>query len=137
MDHFVKHVLIIDDDEDDCDLFCDALKIVDANIVCEKVFSAKKALALLATSDYHPDFIFLDLNMHVMDGKKCLAELGAMEGVRHVPVIIYSTSKRESDIAYTKGLGAVHFITKPSSLTELCSEISFVLEKKWEQHDVV
>jgi hypothetical protein len=59
MDSFVKHVLIIDDDEDDCDLFCDALKIVDANIACEKVFSAKKALALLATSDYHPGDLLL------------------------------------------------------------------------------
>jgi hypothetical protein len=32
-------------------------------------------------------------------------------------------------------MGAVHFITKPSSLTELCSEISFVLDKKWMQQE--
>jgi CheY-like chemotaxis protein len=136
MGALAKHILIIDDDEDDCDLFSDALKIVDASIACEKVYSAQKALALLATADYKPDFIFLDLNMHVVDGKKCLAEIGLIEGLREVPVIIYTTSKRDSDIEYTKALGAVHFITKPSSLTALCSEISFVLDRKWLHHDL-
>lgn len=131
MNASVRQVLIIDDDEDDCDIFADAIGMLDPDIDCQKVFSAKTALLLLTTPECKPDLIFLDLNMHVLDGKKCLAEIRKIDGAKEIPVIIYSTSRRASDVAETRALGAVHFITKPSSLSELCSEISFVLEHEW------
>jgi CheY-like chemotaxis protein len=128
----MRNIMIVDDDEEDCDLLTDAIKTVDSTIDCVKVFSGEKAIDLLAT-DYRPDFIFLDINMPVSDGKKCLAEIGKNEAKNDIPVIIYTTSKRKVDIEETHDLGAVHFITKPTALKELCDEISFVLDKGWEK----
>jgi DNA-binding response OmpR family regulator len=126
-----KHVLIIDDDQDDCDLFCDAVKHIDASVQCEQVLSAKGAFKLLNEVDYKPDFIFLDLNLPMFDGKKCISEFKKIDALKDVPIIVYTTSKRTLDIDETRALGAVHFITKPNTFTELCAEIIFVLERKW------
>jgi DNA-binding response OmpR family regulator len=125
------NVLIIDDDQDDCDLFCDAVKHIDASVHCEQVLSAKGAFALFRDADYKPDFIFLDLNLPMFDGKKCITEFKKIDALKDVPIIVYTTSKRELDIDETRELGAVHFITKPNTFTELCAEIIFVLERKW------
>lgn len=125
-----KQILIVDDDEDDCDLFIDAARLVDADLAIEKVFTAPGAMALLKNG-YHPDFIFLDLNMPMIDGNICLKEIRGIESLDGVPVIIYSTSKRNKDVTKALSMGADYFLTKPSSLKELCSEISLVLSAEW------
>jgi CheY-like chemotaxis protein len=127
----MKQVLIVDDDVDDCELFCDAVTAVDDNVTCRMALDGQKALTLLQSDDYKPDYIFLDLAMPVLDGKNCLSEICKIESLKDVPVIIYTTSKRKTDKEEMKELGAVYFITKPTSLSELCSEISFVLDDKW------
>src|SRR5688572_1415361 len=128
----MKNIMIVDDDEEDCDLLTDAIKTVDSTVDCVKVFSGKKAIELL-DSDYRPDFIFLDINMPVLDGKKCLVEIGKNKEKNNIPVIIYTTSKRKVDVQEMHDLGAVYFITKPTRLKDLCDEISFVLDKGWEK----
>jgi len=130
----VKQVLIIDDDEDDCDLFVDAMKTLDEPIECRKEFSGDSAMTLLKASAYKPDYIFLDINMGIHGGKKCLLEISQIESLKDIPVIMYTTSKRNEDKEWTMRLGASHFITKPSSLTELCDEIEFVLHHDWSHH---
>lgn len=125
-----RQILIIDDDEDDCDLFCDAVSTVDSTVECEKVYGGESAMELL-NSDYKPDIIFLDLNMPMFDGKKCLMEIGKTEALAGIPVVIYTTSKRAADKEETRRLGAVHFITKPSLLIELRAQIAYVLDKNW------
>ena len=58
------YVLIVDDDEDDRDLFCDAVNIVDPSIGCIMARNGEEALEGLKSRDFHtPDIIFLDLNM--------------------------------------------------------------------------
>jgi CheY-like chemotaxis protein len=126
----LKQVLVVDDDEDDCELFCDAIASVNADVACTKALSGKSAMKLLST-DYKPDFIFLDLNMPMFDGKTCITEIRKIETLKDVPVVIYTTSKLKKDKEEMKELGAVHFITKPTSLAALCGEISFVLDEKW------
>lgn len=128
----MKHVLVVDDDEDDCELFCDAVSQIDSSVKCSVALSGHHAIKMLR-ADCKPDYIFLDLNMPVIDGRKCMDEISKIESVKDVPVAIYTTSKRSSDKEEMKDLGAVHFITKPTSLSELCSEISYVLEDKWRQ----
>jgi DNA-binding response OmpR family regulator len=125
-----RKILIIDDDDDDCELFVDAAVMVEADLECEKVYRADRAIELLNTS-YRPDFIFLDLNMPLVDGKKCLAEIRKISALNTIPVIVYTTSKRQDDQMSTLELGANYFITKPSALQELCDEIAYVLGHQW------
>jgi CheY-like chemotaxis protein len=122
------NILIVDDDEDDRDLFCDAVNFVDPEINCIMARNGEEALSGLKSHHYpRPDLIFLDLNMPRLNGIQCLREIKKHSGLRAIPVVIYSTSKLKEDKEATKNLGAIYFITKPSSLRELCDEIGIAI----------
>jgi CheY-like chemotaxis protein len=81
------------------------------------------AIAKLKEALTLPDFIFLDLNMQLMNGKQTLAELKKDNRLQDIPVIIYSTSAYEEDVASSKKLGAAHYMTKLSDPFKLPEEI--------------
>lgn len=125
------NILIVDDDADDRKLFIDAIKEVDADIICATAHDGKQALERLK-SDYNslPDFIFLDLRMPRFSGKKCLLQIKDDERLKSIPVIIYTTSKDVEESKELRELGAVHFISKPSDPDEIYYVVSFVLEEQ-------
>ena len=125
-------VLIIDDDEDDRELFSYALSNVSSDVTCVEAVDGEDGLRLLRENDCNPDYIFLDLNMPRVDGILFLGKMRRDRRLRNIPVIIYTTSKFQNDKEKCVGLGAVHFITKPTTISEIESAISFVLERKWE-----
>ena len=126
-----KVIFLIDDDIDDQEFFVEAVKEVNPNIECHLASSCDEGLELLNKSSVLPDYIFLDLNMPKVDGKKCLLELKKNARVKDIPVIIYSTSSLKKDIDETKAMGAVHFLTKPAAFRELCEAIENVLSIKF------
>lgn len=66
-----------------------------------------------------PDLILLDLNMPRKDGREALKEIKEDSGLRHIPVVILTTSKAEEDILRTYQLGVAGFIVKPVSFQGL------------------
>lgn len=128
-----KILLIIDDDPDDREFFCDALKDVDGSAICYTFKSGLEALdALSSDRSPTPDFIFLDLNMPVLSGKQCLTELKKIKRLDRTHIIIYTTSKLTDDFSETIHMGAMHFLTKPTTYTDLCEALSNVLSENWE-----
>lgn len=123
-----SRVLLVDDDEDDQELFLLAIKEIAASIECTTLSSAHSALTQLETRALVADIIFLDLNMPLMTGQQFLSELNKREGLSRIPVIILSTSSNIETINETKALGARIFITKPSDFTELKNVLFNVLE---------
>jgi CheY-like chemotaxis protein len=127
-----KVLLIIDDDPDDREFFCDALKEVDGSAVCYTFKNGLEALDMLHTERAPiPDFIFLDLNMPVLSGKQCLAELKKIKKLNNTHIIIYTTSKLTDDFSETIHMGAMHFLTKPTTYSDLCEALSNVLTENW------
>jgi CheY-like chemotaxis protein len=109
------NILIVDDDADDRELFIDAIKEVDSEIECTTAVDGKQALEQLKNSyDSLPDFIFLDLRMPRLSGKKCLLQIKNDERLKSIPVIIYTTSRDVEEAKELQELGAVHFISKPA-----------------------
>src|SRR5687768_16752505 len=126
-------IMIIDDDEDDIELFCDAVKELDREIECISASSGEAALDTLSKGNLRlPDYIFLDLNMPRLNGKQCLRRLKINTKLRDIPVIIYTTSKLKEDVEETKQLGAVHFLTKPDRLKDLHKAIASILDGKYD-----
>jgi CheY-like chemotaxis protein len=68
-------MMIIDDDLDDTDIFCEALKEVDPSVKCLIAKDGEEALNLLNNLIVLPELIFLDINMPRMDGKTCFKEI--------------------------------------------------------------
>lgn len=60
-----------------------------------------------------PDVILLDLNMPRKDGREVLAEISGDETLRHLPVVILTTSADEREILAMYKLRCSSYIVKP------------------------
>lgn len=122
---------LIDDDEDDRDIFELALTRANADSTFITATNGEDALNVLRKQpDFVPDYIFLDLNMPLMDGRACLTELRKQARLDNVPIIIFTTSSYSKDIQDTMNLGASHYLVKPTSLSELVSILTSFFEGK-------
>jgi CheY-like chemotaxis protein len=122
--------LIVDDDADDKMLFIEAAKEIDDTIECLTANNGEQALEFLRNPENRlPDFIFLDIRMPRMDGKKCLSEIKKDERLAHIPVVIYTTSKEGEESMKLRSMGAFHFMTKPGNPDEIFYLISFVIDE--------
>jgi DNA-binding NtrC family response regulator len=125
-----KSFLIVDDDADDRMLFIEAVREIDKSIECKIARNGEQALKLLSNIEYPlPDFIFLDIRMPRIDGKKCLVEIKKDERLKNIPVIIYTTSKGVEESKELRDMGAFHFISKPRNADEIFYLISFVMDE--------
>src|SRR5688572_19543239 len=123
--------LIVDDDPDDRMLFIEAVGEVDKTIECKIARNGEQALKLLRNNEYPlPDFIFLDIRMPRLNGKKCLFEIKKDERLKNIPVIIYTTSKAVEESQELRAMGAFHFISKPRNADEIFYLISFVMDEQ-------
>jgi CheY-like chemotaxis protein len=114
-----KRFLLIDDDQDDHEILIAALSEIDKSIVCQIALNGEEGLHKLDSQSYRPDLIFLDLNMPGMTGFQVLKEIKGSIRLKHIPVVIFSTSTNPKDINETKSMGAFTFITKPSQYNDL------------------
>jgi len=60
-----------------------------------------------------PDLILLDLNLPRRDGREVLAEIKADPDLRHIPVVVLTTSAADEDILRSYQLHANAYVTKP------------------------
>ena len=122
-----KNLLLIDDDEDDHEIFLTAAAEVSPIIRCVAMFDAAEALQKLMAKALRPEVIFLDLNMPGMNGQQFLTEIKKDAELRSLPVIIFSTTSQPQTIEAMKALGAYDFITKPGLFDELVQVLKRVL----------
>jgi CheY-like chemotaxis protein len=120
-------ILIVDDDAEDLELFVQAVSELDESINCVEAYNGIEALKILKRNSWLPDYIFLDINMPLMNGKKCLEEIKKNESYNQIPVIIYSTTNDIHQIEECKKLGAIDFLTKPDSFEVLKSSLQNIL----------
>ncbi|MGH8573381.1 MAG: response regulator, partial [Gammaproteobacteria bacterium] len=60
-----------------------------------------------------PDLILLDLNLPRRDGLEVLAEIKGDPALRHIPVVVLTTSAADEDILRSYQLHANAYVTKP------------------------
>jgi CheY-like chemotaxis protein len=119
---------LIDDDEDDREIFSLALETVDSSFGCSTAKNGLEAIKQLQSSAIIPHIIFIDLNMPYMSGKECLIAIREMKQLADVPIIMYTTSSYRKDAEDTQALGASHFLVKPSSIGALTSVLSDIIQ---------
>lgn len=119
MNSTIRHILLVDDDEDDRIIFSHALSQISSSTKLTVTGNAEQLLSFLKSQAEVPDAIFLDLNMSRKTGFECLTEIRKTEKLRNIPVFIYSTSSQESAISTTYLLGADYYIVKPADFIDL------------------
>ena len=116
-------VLLVEDDPGDTDLMLETMKQSKIRINMHLVDDGVKAMAFLRREDPYqdavtPDLILLDLNMPRKDGRQVLREIKGDDTLKHLPVVILTTSQAEADIIGSYNLGANCYIPKPVGLKE-------------------
>lgn len=114
------HILLADDDQDDCLFYNQALRELDSNTTLTTVNDGEALMEWLenTTADL-PDILFLDINMPRKSGTECLAEIKQTEKLKNLPVIMFSTLNDPLKIKFHFKVGANVFIRKPSNFTQL------------------
>ena len=77
-----------------------------------------------------PSLILLDLNMPRMDGREALREIKSDPKLRHIPVVVLTTSRAEEDVVRSYDLGVNSFIAKPVTFQGMVEAMK-VLGKYW------
>ncbi len=113
----MKQILLVDDESIFHFLNSKILSI--SNVACEvkSAYDGKEAMGLLS-SGYHPDYIFLDLDMPHMNGYQFI-EAFAKSPVSNkaaVRIVVLTSSETDEERKRVKALGVSDYIAKP--LTE-------------------
>jgi len=122
------HIILADDDPDDCLIFSQVASEVNAKFKITCLNDCESLLEYLNTSS-PPDIIFLDLNMPLLSGQDCLKKIKERAEWRNIPIVIYSTATRKDIIEECYKLGASLYIAKPNESNRLKETISWVIEK--------
>ena len=129
-------ILMVDDDPDDRLLFKEACEEVRLRNPLDFLENGEQLVDYLKRRGNFadragapfPGIILLDLNMPLKDGREALEEIKADPELRHIPVIVLTTSKDEDDILSSYGLGASSYIVKPISLDRLMRVVNSIGE---------
>lgn len=77
-----------------------------------------------------PDLILLDWNLPKVSGNEILRRLKEHQGLREIPVLIFSSSDADADIHAAYGSHANGYIKKPGSLGALATMVE-TIEHFW------
>jgi len=112
------HILLVEDNEGDILLTTEALeegKIANRITVIK---DGKQAIDFFrkygeSTQGELPDLILLDINLPRKNGHEVLQYIKGAENLKHIPVIMLTTSSSEKDVIYSYKSFASCYITKP------------------------
>ena len=96
-------ILLVEDNPGDVRLTIEALKEAKVLNQLTVVKDGIEALSLLRRQGQYaraprPDLILLDLNLPKKDGREVLGEIKADDNLKHIPVVILTTSQDEQDM---------------------------------------
>jgi CheY-like chemotaxis protein len=114
----VIDVLLVEDDAGDVLLIEEAFADNKVRNRLHHVSDGVDALAFLRREGEYadapqPDLVLLDLNLPRKDGREVLAEIKADDQLRHIPVVVLTTSKAEEDVLRSYKLHANAYVSKP------------------------
>ena len=126
-------ILLVDDDTVDVRLTREALQEGKVFVEIQSVYDGMEAMAYLRreapySQAVEPDLILLDLNMPRKDGREVLDELKSDPALRHIPVVILTTSRADQDVIQTYDLGANAYVVKPVDLDQLVTIVQKIEE---------
>ena len=112
---------MVDDDPEDRAIIEEAMEQLDAKGKLHFAENGEQALMVLNNrlqTAGIPSLVVLDLNMPKLNGTETLRAMKSNERLKHIPVVIYSTSINPLEKEKCLLLGAQDYFTKPISLQE-------------------
>ncbi len=128
-------LLLVEDNLADIRLTQRAFKKINSSVILETVQDGEAAMSYLREEGVYagkpkPDLILLDLNLPKKSGKEVLADLKNDEQLKHIPVVMLTTSQSRDDINTCYQAHVNCYVTKPMDLREFSKMIE-TLEYYW------
>ncbi len=119
-------VLCVEDDEDV--LYVTAIALgLDENILVHVADGADVALPILLDPNRPIDCILLDVRMPRISGIDLLSKIRKMDAHHRTPVVFFTASIQEGDVAAYARLDIAGVITKPYNPLTLASELREII----------
>jgi DNA-binding response OmpR family regulator len=123
MEYKGKKILIIDDEEDLCEIL--QYNLDNEGFITNVAHSAEEALTMPV---HEFDLLLLDVMMGQISGFK-LADKLRKELNNPIPIIFLTAKDTENDLLTGFSLGADDYISKPFSINELTARVKAVLKR--------
>lgn len=128
-------ILMVEDSPSDAKLTQLGLQDMTVPHQVHLVTDGEQALFFLRRKGQHhaaprPDLVLLDLNLPRVHGREVLAEIKQDPDLRRIPVVIFSSSAAERDIAQSYDLHANSYVVKPLDYQGL-QEMVQTIERYW------
>jgi two-component system, OmpR family, alkaline phosphatase synthesis response regulator PhoP len=120
-----KRILIVDDEEDLCEIL--QYNLSNEGYLTEIAHSAEEAMK---RSLENIDLVLLDVMMGTMSGFKFADKLRKEMNI-DVPIIFLTAKDTENDVLTGFSLGADDYISKPFSINELTARVKAVLKRSF------
>ncbi|HYZ85183.1 MAG TPA: response regulator [Bryobacteraceae bacterium] len=115
------NILLVEDNPADARLVRDGLKEAKSSANLTVATHGEAALEFLQKqvgSSGLPQLIVLDLNLPGRNGTEILTDIKRNEALRHIPVIIFTSSSSDQDVDRAYACGANIYLRKPSNLDD-------------------
>jgi two-component system, response regulator len=130
-------VLLAEDDEDHYLLTKEAAEGTRIPVDLRRVKNGEELLDYLLHRGIYQDpdkappprLILLDLNLPRKNGRETLKEIKSHHDLRHIPIVVLTTSKNESDFQYVNSLGVDSFIKKPIYFNQWVETMKTLFQK--------
>ena len=126
----IKRILLAEDNENDIELTLTALQECRLSNEVEAVRDGAEALDYIYQrgqyadrADGLPCVILLDLKMPRMDGIEVLRTIKSDPAIRHIPVVMLTSSREEKDLILSYDLGVNAFVVKPVDFSQFLQAI--------------
>ncbi|HYG37309.1 MAG TPA: response regulator [Cytophagales bacterium] len=129
------HILLVEDNDGDILLTTEALhegKIQNSISIAKDGWEAIQFLEKNGKykNELTPDLILLDVNLPKMNGHEVLKNIKSNDKLKHIPVIMLTTSSAEKDVFQSYQNHANCYITKPVELNDFL-EVVTSIENFW------
>ena len=126
-------ILLVEDNDNDVELTRLGFERCKLLINLHRVRNGEECMAFLRkegafAGEPTPDLILLDLNMPRMDGREVLTELARDERLRHLPIVVLTTSSAERDILAASQLRCSSYIVKPVDFEQFVRVIQSITD---------
>jgi len=124
-------ILLVEDNPGDIRLTQEVLKEGRIQSRLNVVEDGEKAIAFLNRIEPYlhaplPDLVLLDLNLPRRNGLEVLKMIKTNETLRHIPVVVFTTSQAKEDIKNAYNLCANCYITKPIDLEQFVRSVKSI-----------
>jgi len=126
-------ILMVDDNPADIDLTREVLAQSEGHFHVNAVNDGVEAISFLRREGKYakapvPDLVVLDLNLPRKDGCEVLSNIKADPVLAKIPVVIFTSSQANDDIARSYKLGANCYLKKPGNLRDFVAAVQSMTE---------